>query len=112
MLEIYNENVQDLLVHPRDRPKKGLLIRESKQAGGSAAGWHRCSEGLGVFVEGVSSRPVESFSDIVEVVEEGTSNRSIGATLMNATSSRAHTVIAIEFRLGRMVVVVVGDCRC
>jgi hypothetical protein len=28
----------------------------------------------------------------------GSKNRSIGSTLMNATSSRAHTIIAIEFR--------------
>ncbi|KAF4713789.1 hypothetical protein FOZ63_030743, partial [Perkinsus olseni] len=84
MLEIYNEHVQDLLVHPRQRPKKGLEIRESKQ--------------LGVFVQGLSTRPVDSFESIEAVVAEGTSNRTVGATLMNATSSRAHTVISIEFR--------------
>ena len=32
------------------------------------------------------------------VVEEGTENRTVGATLMNATSSRAHTVLTIEFK--------------
>lgn len=31
-------------------------------------------------------------------MEEGYRNRSIGATQMNATSSRAHTVITIEFK--------------
>lgn len=31
-------------------------------------------------------------------MEEGYKNRSIGSTLMNATSSRAHTIIAIEFK--------------
>lgn len=31
-------------------------------------------------------------------MEEGYKNRSIGATLMNATSSRAHTIITIEFK--------------
>jgi hypothetical protein len=31
-------------------------------------------------------------------MEEGYRNRSIGATLMNATSSRAHTIITIEFK--------------
>jgi len=29
---------------------------------------------------------------------KGNKNRSIGATLMNETSSRAHTIISIEFR--------------
>ena len=31
-------------------------------------------------------------------MEEGYTNRSIGATLMNQTSSRAHTIITIEFK--------------
>ena len=31
-------------------------------------------------------------------MDEGYANRSIGSTLMNATSSRAHTVITIEFK--------------
>lgn len=31
-------------------------------------------------------------------MEEGNRNRTIGSTLMNATSSRAHTIIALEFK--------------
>jgi len=31
-------------------------------------------------------------------MDEGYRNRSIGSTLMNATSSRAHTIITIEFK--------------
>lgn len=30
-------------------------------------------------------------------MEDGTSNRTVGATKMNATSSRAHTVVGIQF---------------
>ncbi|CAE7269061.1 KIF13A [Symbiodinium microadriaticum] len=84
MVEIYNEQVQDLLVPPRERPKKGLEIRESEQ--------------LGIFIAGVSRRAVDSYSSIEAVVEEGTENRTVGSTLMNATSSRAHTVLTIEFK--------------
>ncbi|CAK9004239.1 unnamed protein product [Durusdinium trenchii] len=84
MVEIYNEQVQDLLVPPKDRPKKGLEIRESQQ--------------LGIYIGGVSRRPVDSYASIEAVVEEGTENRTVGATLMNATSSRAHTVLTIEFK--------------
>ena len=41
-------------------------------------------------------------------MEEGQRNKSIGSTQMNATSSRAHTVITIEFKqckteLGRVI---------
>ncbi len=31
-------------------------------------------------------------------MDEGGKNRTIGSTLMNATSSRAHTIIALEFK--------------
>jgi len=84
MVEIYNEQVQDLLVKMKDRPKKGLEIRESKQ--------------LGIYIDNVNKRPVDSYPAIERVVDEGTENRSVGSTLMNATSSRAHTVITIEFK--------------
>ncbi|PFH33838.1 putative Chromosome-associated kinesin KLP1 [Besnoitia besnoiti] len=84
MLEVYNEHVQDLLVKPNMRPKAGLEIRESKV--------------LGIYVEGLSKRAVNSYAGITKVIDEGTANRSIGATLMNATSSRAHTVVGIELQ--------------
>lgn len=84
MIEIYNECVQDLLVRSKDRPRQGLQLRENRQ--------------LGIYVDGVRKRPVNSYAAIESVTEEGTSNRTVGATLMNATSSRAHTVITIEFK--------------
>jgi hypothetical protein len=31
-------------------------------------------------------------------MDEGYNSRSIGQTLMNATSSRAHTIVTIEFK--------------
>ena len=84
MLEIYNERTQDLLIDPNLRPKGGLEIRESKT--------------VGVFVKGLSKHPVLCYEDIERKMEEGNKNRTIGSTLMNATSSRAHTIIALEFR--------------
>jgi hypothetical protein len=35
---------------------------------------------------------------IAKKTEEGYDSRSIGSTLMNQTSSRAHTIITIEFK--------------
>mmetsp|Transcript_104254 Transcript_104254/g.185262 ORF Transcript_104254/g.185262 Transcript_104254/m.185262 type:complete len:1108 (+) Transcript_104254:58-3381(+) len=84
MVEIYNEQVQDLLVAPKDRPKKGLDIRENQQ--------------LGIYIAGVCRRAVDSYVSIEAAVDEGTTNRTVGSTLMNATSSRAHTVLTIEFK--------------
>lgn len=84
MLEIYNEKVQDLLSPPNKRPATGLKIRESKT--------------IGVFVEGLTKHPVTSYEEISKKMEEGYENRTIGSTLMNATSSRAHTIVTIEFK--------------
>ena len=83
MLEIYNEKVQDLLVPISKRPPSGLKIRESKA--------------LGVFVADLTKYPVSSYKEISEKMEEGYQNRTIGSTLMNNTSSRAHTIVTIEF---------------
>ena len=41
---------------------------------------------------------MNSYKDIAQKMDEGYTNRSIGATLMNQTSSRAHTIIIIEFK--------------
>jgi len=84
MLEIYNEKVQDLMIESDKRPKNGLKVRESKT--------------LGVFVDGLSKHPVSNYEEINQVMKTGENNRTLGATLMNATSSRAHTVIQIEFK--------------
>ena len=84
MLEIYNEKVQDLLIRQEQRPSGGLRIRESKVAG--------------VFVDGLSRHPVANYEEIEHLMDVGNTNRSIGATQMNASSSRAHTITTIELR--------------
>lgn len=85
MCEIYMEKIADLLVRdPSRRPPGGLKVREDKKRG--------------VFVQGLSKVPVDSFETIARKMEEGQQSRSIGATQMNQTSSRAHTIITIEFK--------------
>ena len=84
MVEIYNEKIQDLLINPAKRGKEGLKIRENAT--------------YGIYIEGVQKVAVNSFKEIERQMDEGGRNRTIGSTQMNATSSRAHTVIAIEFR--------------
>jgi kinesin family protein 1 len=81
MLEIYNEKVQDLLIHVGKRPKEGLRIREHKTQG--------------VYVEGLSKHYVDTYEAIEARMSEGNKNRSVAATEMNASSSRAHTIISI-----------------
>ena len=89
MLEIYNETIQDLTIDTSKRPSGGLKVRESKL--------------LGIYVDGVKKHFVESFQQIEKIMELGTKNRTIASTQMNATSSRAHTIITIEFRQKKTV---------
>ncbi|KRX03487.1 SMAD/FHA domain [Pseudocohnilembus persalinus] len=84
MIEIYNEKVQDLLQPVSAREPQGLKIRESQT--------------LGFYAEGQKKMPVRNFKEIEQRIEQGSKNRSIGATLMNSHSSRAHTIISIELK--------------
>lgn len=84
MLEIYNEKIQDLLISPSDRPKQGLKVRENKT--------------VGIYVENLSKTAVESYEAIERKMDEGNRNRTIASTQMNASSSRAHTIIQIQFK--------------
>jgi len=73
------------MIKVEKRPGNGLKIRESKA--------------LGIFVDGLSKHAVTSYAEIAKVMATGESHRSKGATLMNSESSRAHTVIQIEFKI-------------
>lgn len=65
------------------KPKEDLAIREDPNRG--------------VYVQDLTEVPVSSYEEIDTQIELGTSNRAIGSTNMNATSSRAHTVTTITF---------------
>ena len=81
MLEIYNEQVCDLFV--KEKVQGGLKVRMNPK--------------IGVEVVGLTSWPVSSYKEIEERIETATLNRTVAATQMNATSSRAHTVVTISF---------------
>lgn len=82
MLEIYNEAIRDLL-NPSINPPGGLKVRSQP--------------GIGVYVEKLTPVAVDSYTAIEARMEEGTANRTVASTKMNATSSRAHTVFGINF---------------
>ena len=81
MVEIYMEKIQDLLV-PAAKRGPPLKIREMKKK---------------IFVEGSKKEKVNNYEEMKQVIDRGEGNRSIGGTAMNATSSRSHTVVTIEF---------------
>lgn len=73
-LQIYNENISDLLKTDRSF----LQIREDKRKG--------------VFVEGLSEWAVRSPSEIFSLMERGAAVRATAATKKNDVSSRSHAV--------------------
>jgi hypothetical protein len=82
MLEIYNEQVHDLL-DTGPRKKGGMKVRNHPKKG--------------FYVDGLVVTPVSSYVAIDNKINEGTSNRTVACTQMNATSSRAHTIVTILF---------------
>ena len=47
--------------------------------------------------EGQQEVLVGSYDEIAAKMEQGTINRTVASTNMNATSSRAHTIVGISF---------------
>uniref|UniRef100_A0A0N4Z581 Kinesin-like protein n=1 Tax=Parastrongyloides trichosuri TaxID=131310 RepID=A0A0N4Z581_PARTI len=85
IFEIYCEKIRDLLIEGvSGKEKKNLKIREHPKTG--------------FYVENLSTVEVKSFNDIEKQIDIGTKNRTIAATNMNMTSSRAHTIIKIYFK--------------
>ena len=78
-LEIYNEEIRDLLVKEY-KYKPEIKERPDK----------------GIYVKGLSNITVDSYEDIKEILKSGRKNRSVGSTLMNADSSRSHSIFTID----------------
>eukprot|EP00743_Colponemidia_sp_Colp-15_P008614 GILK01009374.1.p1 GENE.GILK01009374.1~~GILK01009374.1.p1 ORF type:complete len:1490 (-),score=407.64 GILK01009374.1:108-4577(-) len=78
-LEIYNEDVKDLL-HP-ETPSKSIAIREDANGG--------------ILVVGVQEEAVNSFDEMMTCLENGSVHRTTGSTLMNEQSSRSHSIFTV-----------------
>lgn len=53
---------------------------------------------LGFYVEGLTSVPCENYAQVERLMEQGTKIRTTASTSMNASSSRSHMVITIQFK--------------
>ncbi|GAX10308.1 kinesin family member 4/21/27 [Fistulifera solaris] len=76
-LEVYGEDVHDLLLESRP----SLPLREGANGG--------------IVCPGLTMRHVQTAEQALEVLHEGTKNRTTAATLMNLTSSRSHAVFTV-----------------
>eukprot|EP01084_Bolivina_argentea_P155919 271696_1 len=77
-LEIYNENIKDLL-NPK---KQNLKITQDN--------FHRPT------VNGLTIESITNDKQIFDILKHGMGNRNIGATKMNDQSSRSHTIFQLH----------------
>ncbi len=77
------EKLQDLLV---EKSKKGDKSLEIRQTAGK------------ISIPDAETIAVTNYNQIQALMDLGDKNRSVGKTQLNATSSRAHTVVTITFR--------------
>ncbi|CAN4102576.1 unnamed protein product [Withania somnifera] len=83
MIEIYNEQVRDLLVI--DGANRRLDIRNNSQLNG-------------LNVPDASLIPVTCTQDVLDLMRIGQKNRAVGATALNERSSRSHSILTIHVR--------------
>ena len=84
-MEIYNEEIKDLL---DPSAAKTVTVRENADGGQT--------------VSGVQAVPVTDAAGLGEVLSTGAASRSVGATKMNAQSSRSHAVFTIAMEQRRV----------
>ena len=88
MMEIYNESVYDLLDPQMLQNTNGRHKSQSLKV--------RIHPKTGAYVEKLKLLGAASITEALRLVELGSKARTIHATNMNATSSRAHTVFTIH----------------
>ncbi|RMD45020.1 hypothetical protein DV735_g33, partial [Chaetothyriales sp. CBS 134920] len=88
-VEIYNEQPRDLLLSeaPPTFERANVQIREDAKGR--------------IFVEGLTSVPVNSIDELLNVLNRGSTIRQTDATAINDRSSRSHAVFTINLRQSR-----------
>ncbi|CAG9762769.1 unnamed protein product [Ceutorhynchus assimilis] len=82
-LELYNEEVRDLL-NPDERQPPLNIFNDNKGA---------------VFIQNLNEKNVFNSNDIYALLQQGTLRRQTASTLMNNHSSRSHTVFTITVHI-------------
>ncbi|NXO03497.1 KIF4 protein, partial [Rhinopomastus cyanomelas] len=79
-LEIYNEDILDLLCSSRERSSQ-ISIRDDPKGS--------------IKIVGLTERSVTCAQDTVTCLEQGNKSRTVGSTAMNSQSSRSHAIFTI-----------------
>lgn len=85
-LEIYNEDLFDLLAPATLDSQKLRLFEDSVRKGS-------------VFIQGLEEMIVRDKNDIYEILERGRAKRQTAATLLNAHSSRSHSLFSVTVHI-------------
>jgi len=93
-LEIYNEDVWDLL--SSDLEKKLELKEDASKS---------------VYVKDLTIYAVKSIKEIEHYMTKGSASRKTGATAMNDTSSRSHSIFTIYLETSEDVSKRLNSCR-
>ncbi|PWZ36977.1 hypothetical protein Zm00014a_011688 [Zea mays] len=81
MIEIYNEQVRDLLM--TDGANKRLEIRNNSHVNG-------------LNIPDANIVPVKCAQDVLDLMKVGQRNRAVGSTALNERSSRSHSVLTVH----------------
>ncbi|KAI4257202.1 MAG: hypothetical protein L6R42_005803 [Xanthoria sp. 1 TBL-2021] len=82
-IEVYNENINDLLGKPDELDKKKHEIRHDMQ---------KCK----TTITGITTVDLDSPNKVESVLQSAASNRSVAATKANERSSRSHSVFILK----------------
>ena len=83
-MEVYNEEIRDLLCNDPAANAKQLRIRETLNGE--------------VYVRGLQARTVGNPGEIGKLMDEASARRVVASTKMNATSSRSHAICVLRVK--------------
>lgn len=83
-LEIYNENVIDLLGEGRKKDQKSLAVH--------------LNDAKEISVAGLTEMHVDNVVDVAEIMAKGAQNRAVGSHNFNEHSSRSHSILTVRMR--------------
>ncbi|TVU07849.1 hypothetical protein EJB05_41221 [Eragrostis curvula] len=100
MIEIYNEQIRDLLGSngPEKRYPFFLYKNTLMESVIEFTNVAYFLQPNGLAVPDATLHPVNSTTDVIELMRTGLANRAVGSTALNERSSRSHSVVTIHIR--------------